>query len=113
MSSYIIKGGNKLEGEVNISGSKNAALPIIAASILNGGITMKGISVKDFTIEQIDKAQSLLEDVERAERELNNFMETNSSLQDLETVRVLQEEIQYRYLKYLDYIGLNENKFLN
>lgn len=74
---------------------------------------MKGISVKDFTIEQIDKAQSLLEDVERAERELNNFMETNSSLQDLETVRVLQEEIQYRYLKYLDYIGLQENKFLN
>ena len=74
---------------------------------------MKGISVKDFTIEKIDKAQSLLEDVERAERELNNFMETNSSLQDLETVRVLQEEIQYRYLKYLDYIGLNDNKLLN
>lgn len=74
---------------------------------------MKTVSVKDFTIEQIDKAQSLLEDVERAERELNNFMETNSSLQDLETVRVLQEEIQYRYLKYLDYIGLNDNKFLN
>lgn len=74
---------------------------------------MKGVSVKDFTIEQIDKAQSLLEDVERAERELNNFMETNSSLQDLETVRVLQEEIQYRYLKYLDYIGLNDNKLLN
>ena len=58
-------------------------------------------------------AQSLLEDVERAERELNNFMKTNSSLQDLETVRVLQEEIQYRYLKYLDYIGLNDNKLLN
>ena len=74
---------------------------------------MKGVSVKDFTIEQIDKAQSLLEDVERAERELNNFMKTNSSLQDLETVRVLQEEIQYRYLKYLDYIGLNDNKWLN
>lgn len=37
MSEYIIKGGKKLEGEVNISGSKNAALPIIAATILNGG----------------------------------------------------------------------------
>ena len=73
---------------------------------------MKGVSVKDFTIEQIDKAQSLLEDVERAERELNKFMETNSSLQDLETARVLQEEIQYRYLKYIDYIGLNDNKLL-
>ena len=39
MSKYIIKGGNKVEGEVTISGSKNAALPIIAASILNGGKT--------------------------------------------------------------------------
>ncbi len=37
MSEYIIKGGKKLEGEVTISGSKNAALPIIAATILNGG----------------------------------------------------------------------------
>ena len=37
MSEYILKGGNKLEGEVQISGSKNAALPIIAATILNSG----------------------------------------------------------------------------
>ena len=37
MSEYIIEGGKKIEGEVNISGSKNASLPIIAASILNGG----------------------------------------------------------------------------
>ena len=37
MSKYIIKGGNKVEGEVTISGSKNASLPIIAATILNGG----------------------------------------------------------------------------
>lgn len=36
MASYIIEGGKKLEGEVTISGSKNASLPIIAASILNG-----------------------------------------------------------------------------
>ena len=39
MSSYIIEGGNRLEGIVNISGSKNASLPILAASILNGGIS--------------------------------------------------------------------------
>ena len=37
MSEYIIKGGKRLEGTVNISGSKNASLPIIAATILNGG----------------------------------------------------------------------------
>ena len=39
MSEYIIKGGKKVEGEVIISGSKNASLPIIAASILNQGKT--------------------------------------------------------------------------
>ena len=39
MSNYIIQGGKKLEGIVNISGSKNASLPIIAASILNGGVS--------------------------------------------------------------------------
>ena len=39
MAKYIIKGSNKLEGKVKISGSKNAALPIIAASILNAGKT--------------------------------------------------------------------------
>lgn len=39
MSKYIIKGGKKIEGIVNISGSKNASLPIIAASILNSGKT--------------------------------------------------------------------------
>ncbi len=37
MASFLIEGGNRLEGEVDISGSKNAALPIMAASILNGG----------------------------------------------------------------------------
>ena len=39
MLGYIIKGGKKLEGEVKISGSKNASLPILAASILNTGKT--------------------------------------------------------------------------
>ncbi len=35
MLSYIIKGGNRLSGEVINSGSKNASLPILATSILN------------------------------------------------------------------------------
>lgn len=36
MSSYIIEGGRKLEGALDVSGSKNASLPIIAATILSG-----------------------------------------------------------------------------
>ena len=34
MEQYIIKGGNPLVGEVEIGGAKNAALPILAASIM-------------------------------------------------------------------------------
>ncbi len=36
MTKYIINGGNKLEGEVGIEGSKNAVLPILAASLISG-----------------------------------------------------------------------------
>jgi UDP-N-acetylglucosamine 1-carboxyvinyltransferase len=34
MEQYVIKGGNPLVGEVEIGGAKNAALPILAASIM-------------------------------------------------------------------------------
>ena len=37
MTSYIIEGGKRLEGEVDVSGSKNASLPILASCILKGG----------------------------------------------------------------------------
>ncbi len=37
MNRYIVEGGNRLNGEVVVSGSKNASLPIIAACILNKG----------------------------------------------------------------------------
>ncbi|MBX4266199.1 UDP-N-acetylglucosamine 1-carboxyvinyltransferase [Clostridium estertheticum] len=36
MDRFIIKGGKKLEGEVNVSAAKNSVLPILAATILNG-----------------------------------------------------------------------------
>ena len=36
MGSFIINGDNKLEGIVEISGSKNSALPILASTILHG-----------------------------------------------------------------------------
>lgn len=34
MDSLLVRGGNKLKGEIEISGAKNAALPILTASIL-------------------------------------------------------------------------------
>lgn len=55
MSCYIIEGGRRLEGEINISGSKNASLPIIAASILNNNIT------KLYNVPNIHDTQITLE----------------------------------------------------
>ena len=55
MANYIIEGGRKLEGEVTISGSKNASLPIIATSILNAGTT------KLYNIPNIHDTQITLE----------------------------------------------------
>ncbi|HHU72237.1 MAG TPA: UDP-N-acetylglucosamine 1-carboxyvinyltransferase, partial [Clostridiales bacterium] len=40
MSSIKVVGGKQLKGEIKIQGSKNAALPVIAATILNKGITI-------------------------------------------------------------------------
>ena len=38
MEKYIINGGNRLEGEVEVSGAKNAAVAILPAVVLSDGI---------------------------------------------------------------------------
>ena len=38
MSKLIVTGGIRLKGEISIDGSKNAVLPILAATLLNAGI---------------------------------------------------------------------------
>ena len=55
MSSYIIEGGRKLEGETYVSGSKNASLPIMAATILNQGIS------KLYNVPKIHDTQMMIE----------------------------------------------------
>ncbi|MGN0297693.1 MAG: UDP-N-acetylglucosamine 1-carboxyvinyltransferase [Lachnospiraceae bacterium] len=40
MSHFIINGGCPLTGRVHVQGSKNAALPLMAAAVLNKGITV-------------------------------------------------------------------------
>ncbi|HSC55940.1 MAG TPA: UDP-N-acetylglucosamine 1-carboxyvinyltransferase, partial [Nitrospira sp.] len=37
MDEILINGGNRLAGEVRVSGAKNSALPILASTILSGG----------------------------------------------------------------------------
>lgn len=37
VDSFVIDGGKRLEGEIAVQGAKNAVLPILAATVLNGG----------------------------------------------------------------------------
>ena len=44
MDSFVVRGGNRLKGKIEISGSKNSALPILAACLMADGKTvLKGI----------------------------------------------------------------------
>lgn len=40
MSKLVVTGGVKLKGEIKVDGSKNAVLPILAATILNKNINV-------------------------------------------------------------------------
>ena len=66
MSKFIIEGGKKLEGEVKISGSKNAALPIIAATILNSGTTTL------YNVPKIEDVQTMFEIIKKIGGKINN-----------------------------------------
>ncbi|TYO95912.1 UDP-N-acetylglucosamine 1-carboxyvinyltransferase [Desulfallas thermosapovorans] len=52
MQRFMITGGNRLSGAVKVSGSKNATLPIMAASLLlDGKCTIKGVPrLKDVAV---------------------------------------------------------------
>jgi UDP-N-acetylglucosamine 1-carboxyvinyltransferase len=55
MQKLLIKGRRELRGTISISGSKNATLPILAASILSNQVIIKNIPlVKDiFTMVEL------------------------------------------------------------
>lgn len=58
MDSFLITGGTRLRGKVAVNGSKNAALPIMAASILTEGETvLKGVP----QLEDVKHLANLLE----------------------------------------------------
>ncbi|MCM1132717.1 MAG: UDP-N-acetylglucosamine 1-carboxyvinyltransferase [Ruminococcus flavefaciens] len=60
MQKFVINGGNRLSGEINLQGSKNSALPIMAGTLLSGG-------------ECVLKCCPVLTDVYSASRILNNL----------------------------------------
>lgn len=51
MGKFVIVGGNHLKGSIRVSGSKNASLPILAATLLNSGVS---------TIHEVPKLKDVL-----------------------------------------------------
>lgn len=87
LEKFVIKGGHKLTGEVSISGSKNAVLPILAASVLAEGVCV------------IDNIPTSLSDVSymlEALRKLGAGVE----LINENTVRIDTTEISSTYVDY-------------
>ena len=60
MSTLIVKGNRHLSGRVNVSGSKNAALPIMFATLVTGGVSIiRGVP----RIADVDVAAEILTDL--------------------------------------------------
>lgn len=60
MSKFVVSGGKKLEGEIRVSGAKNAALKIIPAALLS----LEEITIKNAPkIEDVMRAVDILKDL--------------------------------------------------
>ena len=92
MSSYIIEGGKKLQGQTYVSGSKNAALPIMAASILNRGIT------KLYNVPNIHDVQMMIEILKslgcKVKKNLNKVVIDSRNVGKLEITENLMREMR-------------------
>ena len=84
MEIYRIKGGAGLNGSVDISGAKNAALPIIAATLLTDEtITLENVPKVNDTIIMVDTIKKLGGSVEYVN---DNTLKINTSTIDKYTV---------------------------
>ena len=92
MSSYIIEGGKKLEGETYVSGSKNASLPIMAATVLNKGIS------KLYNVPKIHDTQMMIEILKKlgckVKRTGNKVVIDSSKVNKFEIPEALMREMR-------------------
>jgi UDP-N-acetylglucosamine 1-carboxyvinyltransferase len=84
MQRLLIKGKKKLSGKINISGSKNAALPILAGTILSEKVVVKNIPfVKDiFTMIELLNFIGLKTKINKK----NNSIKITNSKKNLNTI---------------------------
>ena len=110
MEKLLIKGGTSLSGQIDCSGAKNAALPVIAASILSSDdITLKNLPYLQDITTMFELIGSMGADISLDEK--MNFRLNTSNLSNLEAryelVKTMRASIlvlgsmvaKYRYAK--------------
>jgi len=71
MQNYVIHGGKKLSGTITVNTSKNAAVALLAASVMNKGVTtLKNMPVIEEVNRWIEVLESLGIKIERKDRDL-------------------------------------------
>ena len=61
MQKLLIKGKKEISGSIKISGSKNATLPILAASILANQVRLKNIPLVKDIFTMVEQCMTQLE----------------------------------------------------
>lgn len=99
MSYYKINGGNRLKGEVRISGAKNAAVGILAASILTDDeVTIENIpDVWDINV-MIDSIKVLGAEVDRINRNTVKIRTVNSNITELSDSKLGKMRATYYFV---------------
>src|ERR1039457_3135346 len=89
MDKFVIKGGPRLQGEIPISGSKNSALPALAAALLTDEpVTLRRIP----RVRDIRTMQRLLVDI-------GSQAEVEGETIRLHTPRIVSSEAPYELVK--------------
>jgi UDP-N-acetylglucosamine 1-carboxyvinyltransferase len=89
MDKFVIKGGPRLQGEIPVGGSKNSALPALAAALLTGEpVTLRRIP----RVRDIRTMQRLLVDI-------GSQAEVDGETIRLHTPRIVSSEAPYELVK--------------
>ncbi|HDE0450964.1 TPA: UDP-N-acetylglucosamine 1-carboxyvinyltransferase [Staphylococcus aureus] len=91
MDKIVIKGGNKLTGEVKVEGAKNAVLPILTASLLASGKPSKLVNVPALSdVETINNVLTTLNADVTYKKDENAVV--------VDATKTLNEEAPYEYV---------------
>ncbi|MCX7714817.1 MAG: UDP-N-acetylglucosamine 1-carboxyvinyltransferase [Clostridia bacterium] len=105
MSVLAIEGGRKLEGEIAVQGAKNAVLPILAATIMNGG---KNTIYNCPKLRDVDKTIEVLEYLGcKVKRQENTLTVDSSSLKEF----TIPEELMRQMRSSIIFLGAIVNTF--